>query len=325
MTTLENTTTEAELFPPDLRIVPPARDDGLRPDDERLWFRRLAEARKQAAIHGPHSVWTNRVQSIRNLLCHANAGLVRAVLASCNVRSSDARYDDCCSEANAALLRCVDKFDTARGLKFSTPYWTCGGRAVRRMMKKIGRANRGRVYADDDANNFDPLKTTADPKAGLDRERAESAEAIALAMNAAGLSTRERRVVEGRFFTSPRLTLEELGNEFGLTKEMVRQCETAALAKLRREIETPGAASAERAEHRRHLLGIIDAAGLTSREYAVVRLTALIDPPLSHSEVAAKLGWKLTSVTGMASTARRKLNIAAEKAGRGPTPHAGAS
>ena len=49
------------------------------------------------------------------------------------------------------------------------------------------------------------------------------------------LSARERRIIETRFGldTGYGRTLEEIGVEFGLTKERIRQIEKEALAKLR--------------------------------------------------------------------------------------------
>jgi RNA polymerase sigma-32 factor len=53
-----------------------------------------------------------------------------------------------------------------------------------------------------------------------------------------GLSERERMVIrERKLIESPR-TLESLGEEMGLSKERVRQIEAAALAKMRRTLET---------------------------------------------------------------------------------------
>jgi RNA polymerase primary sigma factor len=49
------------------------------------------------------------------------------------------------------------------------------------------------------------------------------------------LTARERRVIETRFGLNdePMKTLEDIGSEFGLTKERIRQIEKEALAKLR--------------------------------------------------------------------------------------------
>ena len=47
------------------------------------------------------------------------------------------------------------------------------------------------------------------------------------------LSSRERRVIESRFLGDDKTTLAEIGEEFGVTKERIRQIERQALIKLR--------------------------------------------------------------------------------------------
>ena len=50
------------------------------------------------------------------------------------------------------------------------------------------------------------------------------------------LSSRERRIVEARQLSEISLTLEDLGREFGVSKERVRQLEQRALGRLRKEV-----------------------------------------------------------------------------------------
>src|SRR5258706_13623974 len=50
------------------------------------------------------------------------------------------------------------------------------------------------------------------------------------------LSTRERRIVEARQLAESSLTLEDLGREFGVSKERVRQLEQRALGRLKKEV-----------------------------------------------------------------------------------------
>lgn len=52
------------------------------------------------------------------------------------------------------------------------------------------------------------------------------------------LSPREKRIIESRYLASPQGKLRELGDEFGISKERVRQIEVQALKKLRGEVET---------------------------------------------------------------------------------------
>ena len=57
----------------------------------------------------------------------------------------------------------------------------------------------------------------------------------------AGLSAREQRVLEMRYglLTGEPYTLEEVGREFRLTRERIRQIEAKALSKLRHPCTPP--------------------------------------------------------------------------------------
>jgi RNA polymerase primary sigma factor len=52
------------------------------------------------------------------------------------------------------------------------------------------------------------------------------------------LDERERRIIDERFGLSGRkeLTLEEVGREFGVTRERIRQLQNSALSKMRRAL-----------------------------------------------------------------------------------------
>jgi len=56
----------------------------------------------------------------------------------------------------------------------------------------------------------------------------------------AGLSARERHIVRERRLNDAPRTLESLGRELGLSKERIRQVETAALGKMRQHLELQG-------------------------------------------------------------------------------------
>ena len=55
------------------------------------------------------------------------------------------------------------------------------------------------------------------------------------------LNPRERRIVRDRFYTENQRTLQELANDYGISRERVRQIEKAALEKLRKELSPAGA------------------------------------------------------------------------------------
>ena len=55
------------------------------------------------------------------------------------------------------------------------------------------------------------------------------------------LTSRERQIIESRFLDDRKLTLAEIGEEFGVSKERIRQIENRALEKMHAVLaEFPG-------------------------------------------------------------------------------------
>jgi RNA polymerase sigma-32 factor len=68
----------------------------------------------------------------------------------------------------------------------------------------------------------------------LEQEETAKRLSQALATALASLDSRSRRILEARWLTDKKTaTLDELGREFGITAERVRQLEAKALAKLK--------------------------------------------------------------------------------------------
>ena len=175
--------------------------------------------------------WYRRVLEARSILAAANMALVVAMAK--RMRINVVEFAELVSEGNVALLRAVDKFDVARGFKFSTY-------ACRAILKGFSRlASRSGTYRQHFPTEFDP---ELEPSDELDRRRRDQRELAiedlhrVLAQNMAGLSHVEQAVVTARFAVAGKekaQTLEEVGKRVGLSKERVRQVQIDALAKLR--------------------------------------------------------------------------------------------
>ena len=139
-----------------------------------------------------------------------------------------------------ALLRAVEKFDVARGFKFST--YAC--RAILKAFSRIAMKNSR--YRQAFPTEFDPTMEKSDyqetRRADVEQDAVEELQRI-IGENRAQLSDVEKTVIQARFAINrgqdaPALTLEEVGRVIGVTKERVRQIQNKALEKLRATIES---------------------------------------------------------------------------------------
>lgn len=182
----------------------------------------------------------NLATVIRNQIIEANLRLVvsisRKVLAKV-YRSTQwytFKFDEnellgLISDGNISLMRAVDRFDFGRGYKFST----YASYAVKNnFSKSIGAANqeatRSKQSSTEEFFDHRTDRRTSEHQM-LDRHSAQKAYVAELL---AGLNERDRQVLVMRMFDE--MTLEQVGDHFGLTKERVRQIEAKALEKLRK-------------------------------------------------------------------------------------------
>jgi RNA polymerase primary sigma factor len=190
----------------------------------------LAQARE--LLH-----WHTIAAGFREQIAETNLALVLAMAK--RIRIMDGEFADLVGEGNMALMRSVDKFDCERGFKFST--YAC--RAILKAFSRHGMKStrhRQRFITD-----FDPAFERSNH---LETRRAEfiadSAAEVRHLMdtNEADLTSVEQTVIGHRFgigcpSQAPTLTLEQVGQIIGVTKERVRQIQNKALEKLRSTIE----------------------------------------------------------------------------------------
>jgi RNA polymerase sigma factor (sigma-70 family) len=167
----------------------------------------------------------------KNQIIRANLRLVVSI-AKRHVGDSD-NFFELVSDGNMSLIRAVEKFDFGRGNKFSTyASWAIMKNFARSIPEELSRRDRFVTGHDD------MFESKADDR-GNERQQENALRQMrgAIASILDKLDERERTIIVARFGlaenTEPR-TLEEIGREFGVTKERIRQLETRALNKLRR-------------------------------------------------------------------------------------------
>jgi RNA polymerase primary sigma factor/RNA polymerase sigma factor len=130
------------------------------------------------------------------------------------------------------LIRAVEKFDFSRGNKFSTyASWA--------IMKNFARS------IPDEFKHRDRFRTSSDEAFAVQQDTRSNQMAAELALQQTKsqiskilhhLDQREQEVIIRRFgldYQQKPLTLKEVGETLGVTKERIRQLETRALTKLR--------------------------------------------------------------------------------------------
>ena len=177
--------------------------------------------------------WHDRVHQLRSQIAESNLALVLAMAK--RLKSSSLEFGDLVSEGNMALLRSIEKFDIDRGFKFST--YAC--RAILKAFSRMGLKHT--KYRERFPTEFDPMLESSNEPAQRRREdemeRAQEAVHVVV-NNTAQLSDIEQEVIHHRFGIDAgahgkRLTLAQVGDLIGLTKERVRQIQNRALEKLR--------------------------------------------------------------------------------------------
>jgi RNA polymerase primary sigma factor len=264
---LHTRTAERELFGTDESVpelpmtawYQPTRDDEIvvhgapqlmSAAEERLMFLRYnyakfrlqklqAKIRKEGLTRqvGEEFVeWHRKFEHFREYLVRTNLALVLAMAK--RSRLGDTDFSEVVSEGNMALLRAVDKFNVERGFKFSTYACRAILKAFSRTAQKHSR-HRTRFPVE-----FEPEMERSD---WSDRRRDEVEEDCVdelkqiVDRNLADLSTIEQTVIRRRFNWEQEeeapMTLEEVGQIIGVTKERVRQIQNKALTKIRSVME----------------------------------------------------------------------------------------
>ncbi|MBT3198476.1 MAG: sigma-70 family RNA polymerase sigma factor [Phycisphaerales bacterium] len=176
--------------------------------------------------------WYQRMRSAQDSIVDANMALVMAMAR--RTRIPFVTFPELVSEGNMALLRAIEKFDVARGFKFSTYACRAILKGYNRMATRSGRYHRRFP------TEFDPQTERSDydvKKHEIQLDNALGDLRQILTANRANLSEVEQTIVTQRFALtegSRKKTLNEVGQHVGLTTERVRQIQKKALAKLKK-------------------------------------------------------------------------------------------
>ncbi len=182
--------------------------------------------------------WHRVAARIREQIAETNLALVLAMAK--RTRMSEVDFADLVSEGNMALLRAVDKFDAGRGYKFST--YAC--RAILKAFSRQGM--KLSKYRQRFPTDFDPKLERSNfletKRSTFEKDAAEEVKRIVLE-NRAELTDVERTVIEHRFglesgTDEKPMTLEQVGQIIGVTKERVRQIQNKAMEKIRLSLES---------------------------------------------------------------------------------------
>jgi RNA polymerase sigma factor (sigma-70 family) len=214
----------------------------LGPEEERRLFRDLQQARKppkrlKVSPRGPtanaKAATSCSATTIRNRIALSNLRLVVSVAK--RFASPQQSLEDLVSEASVLLLHCVERFDPARGTRFST-YAT---RALVHHFVRLQNRERRLRLRTLSAMHFDRAPMHSAPSDVVDR-LIHHEDLNRLNEKFHAIPRRERALLAGRFGLKqnavPR-TYSELGLEHGLSKEWARVTTTGVLERLRRLLD----------------------------------------------------------------------------------------
>ncbi|GJM24375.1 MAG: hypothetical protein DHS20C16_07900 [Phycisphaerae bacterium] len=187
--------------------------------------------RKSKKADAERDQWIERWNIIRSHVVEQNVGLTYTMMSQ--FRASNVEWDEQRSESLYALLRAVDGFNPWSGFRFSTYACNAITRALIHLWKKTNRY-RSRFPVEHEAwmENLE----NEDKWSKLYADRLHRA----LDQNLGELTPREAMILWWRFPLDGQkgLTLGQIGEAIGLSKERARQIQEIALGKLRSVLET---------------------------------------------------------------------------------------
>jgi RNA polymerase primary sigma factor/RNA polymerase sigma factor len=198
---------------------------------------KAARLRDELDLAQPKSSLMDEIESLhqqavatKNEIARANLRLVVSI-AKRHV-TPDQNFFELVSDGNMSLLRAIEKFDFARGNKFSTyASWAIMKNFARTIPGEFKHRDRFRTSQDELFAATEEHRGNPLIEEGVQQTREEQIERILRR-----LDDREQKIIIGRFgldHAQEPQTLKEVGASLGVTKERIRQIEARALSKLR--------------------------------------------------------------------------------------------
>jgi len=171
-----------------------------------------------------------RAGAVKQLLINANMRLVVSIAKRHSAQADN--FFELVSDGNMSLIRAVEKFDFGRGNKFSTyASWAIMKNFARSIPDEKHRRERF-VTGHEEVFEIAPDTRSDEHEIVATHERATHSVNRLLEY----LEPREREIIRMRAGLDDHakgMTLEEIGQQFGITKERVRQLNARAMKKLR--------------------------------------------------------------------------------------------
>jgi RNA polymerase primary sigma factor len=202
---------------------------------------RASKLREQLDPQRPKAALMDQIEklydesvAVKNEIISANLRLVVSI-AKRHVGPGE-NFFELVSDGNISLIRAVEKFDYARGNKFSTyASWAIMKNFARTIPDELRHRDRFRTSHSEMFGATEDVRTDQ-----YEQESAQLERESQIGRILERLDEREQKIIIRRFGLQPGqepLTLKEVGAEMGVTKERVRQIEARALSKLRRAAE----------------------------------------------------------------------------------------
>jgi RNA polymerase sigma factor (sigma-70 family) len=228
----------------------------LTREEEQYWFRKMNYLKSRAArVRGqidpkrPKAKQMDQLEEfltqamdVKNFLIRSNLRLVVSIAKRHITPTSN--FFEMVSDGNMSLIRAIEKFDYTKGNKFST-YATWA------IMKNFARSipQEHKVLDRYRTGNEELFQQSSDVRGNPFEEELNNHKQHQVIMSILDqLEERERAIILHRYGlvqgTEPQ-TLEQVGRQFGVTKERIRQLESRALKKLQKiahedSLEVPG-------------------------------------------------------------------------------------